>query len=168
MFSLFCFRAWNKEFKCFSIMWYIRHYFWKESRFGTCYICCLYRALCFRKARNNLFVRYSFKQVRTAQTMLLTTKLNKIHMWLSYADKCIKQGYMPFKWMLWRLVYSEKWQAWTLKSIHMLCLGESISFSRYLLETPSQGWVWQYAMMFFQLPKMGITGDSRILQWLPH
>lgn len=123
IFSLFCFRAWNKEFKCFSIVWYIRHYFWKESRFGTCYICCLYRTLCFRKAQNNLFVRYSFKQVRTAHTMLLTTKLNKIHMRLSYADKYIKQGFMPFKWMLWRLVYSEKWQVWTLKSIHMLYLG---------------------------------------------
>lgn len=52
------------------------------------------------RAKNNLFVRYSSKQVRTARAMLLTTKLNKIHMWLSYTDKYIKQGYTPFRWTL--------------------------------------------------------------------
>lgn len=41
---------------------------------------------CFRKAKNNLFGRYSFKQARTAHTILLATQLNKMHMWLSYTD----------------------------------------------------------------------------------
>ena len=49
------------------------------------------------RAENNLFVRYSLKQVRTARAMLLPTKLNKICTWLSYTDKYIKQEYTPFK-----------------------------------------------------------------------
>lgn len=49
------------------------------------------------RAKNNLFVRYSLKKVRTAHAMLLPTKLNKIHMQLSYTNKYIKQGYTPFK-----------------------------------------------------------------------
>lgn len=66
---------------------------------------------CFRKAKNNLFGRYSFKQVRTAHTILLATKLNKIHMWLSY----IKQGYASSELCNgWCVLKSDRSEHWSL------------------------------------------------------